>query len=472
MKNILIVFLFLGVVLSCGRRNQGELVGVKAKKFFPEKPHGMVEVPGGSFIMGSSDEDIVDAQNDPTKTVTVRTFYMDETEITNAEYRAFVEWVKDSIVRTQLAVAAVEEAGYDFPTQAELDTEGILQYFPKFQSSDEEPSAYQEYLDEYSFNGNIIDRWLSTYQAPDSIFHYHLPLNRDVDLVWDREEYPDALYALVIEDSIYLPEEEWFNGEATTNKKRFKYRYSYFDAERAVQFPDSARSKFLIHDAVEIYPDTTVWIKDFKYSYNEPMHNDYFWHRAYADYPVVGITWAQSNAFAHWRTKMRNDYLRTKRKKESIGRFRLPTETEWEYAARGGLQSAVYPWGGPYLTDDRGCFLANFKPKRGDYAADESLYTVEADSYKPNDYGLYNMSGNVAEWTGSSYYEEGYEFASPMNPDLVSGANKRKVIRGGSWKDVAYFLKVATRDYEYADSARSYIGFRMVRDFLGTNDTR
>ena len=132
MKNILIVFLFLGVVLSCGRRNQGELVGVKAKKFFPEKPHGMVEVPGGSFIMGSSDEDIVDAQNDPTKTVTVRTFYMDETEITNAEYRAFVEWVKDSIVRTQLAVAAVEEAGYDFPTQAELDAEGILQYFPKF----------------------------------------------------------------------------------------------------------------------------------------------------------------------------------------------------------------------------------------------------------------------------------------------------------------------------------------------------
>ena len=67
----------------------------------------MVEVPGGSFIMGSSDEDIIDAQNDITRTMTVRTFYMDETEITNREYMQFIEWVKDSIVRTKLAEKAV-----------------------------------------------------------------------------------------------------------------------------------------------------------------------------------------------------------------------------------------------------------------------------------------------------------------------------------------------------------------------------
>jgi formylglycine-generating enzyme required for sulfatase activity len=59
--------------------------------------------------------------------------------------------------------------------------------------------------------------------------------------------------------------------------------------------------------------------------------------------------------------------------------------------------------GGPYTKNDRGCFLANFKPNRGDYAADQALYTVEAKSYEPNGYNLYNMAGNVSEWTDSSY---------------------------------------------------------------------
>ena len=169
MKNTFVALLLLGSISSCKflfpPDSQGELMGVRSKKkqFYPEKPHGMVEIPGGSFIMGSSDEDLVDAQNDPTKTVTVRSFYMDDTEISNAEYRAFVEWVKDSIVRTQLAVAAVEEAGYDFPTEKELDQDGILQYFPKFENEEEKTGAYEEYLDEYSFGSNILDNWLSTY---------------------------------------------------------------------------------------------------------------------------------------------------------------------------------------------------------------------------------------------------------------------------------------------------------------------
>ena len=149
--------------------------------------------------------------------------------------------------------------------------------------------------------------------------------------------------------------------------------------------------------------------------------------------------------------------------------FRLPGEAEWEYAARGGLQSATYPWGGPYTKNDRGCFMANFKPLRGDYAADQALYTVEAKSYEPNGYNLYNMAGNVSEWVASSYEPAAYEYTSTMNPNLNDPDNNRKVVRGGSWKDVAYFLQVGTRDYEYADSARSYIGFRTVQDYMGTD---
>ncbi|HUH45774.1 MAG TPA: SUMF1/EgtB/PvdO family nonheme iron enzyme, partial [Arenibacter sp.] len=120
---------------------------------------------------------------------------------------------------------------------------------------------------------------------------------------------------------------------------------------------------------------------------------------------------------------------------------------------------------------DTGCFMANFKPQRGDYAADMALYTVEAKSYEPNDYNLYNMAGNVSEWTNSSYDPNSYEYVSTMNPNAVSSENTRKVIRGGSWKDVAYFLQVSTRDYEYQDSARSYIGFRTVQDYMGEEDT-
>ena len=66
-----------------------------------------------------------------------------------------------------------------------------------------------------------------------------------------------------------------------------------------------------------------------------------------------------------------------------------------------GVVSKVlpFPWGGPYAKNDRGCFLANFKPLRGNYAADQEAYTVEADAYEPNDYNLYNMAGNVSEWS-------------------------------------------------------------------------
>jgi gliding motility-associated lipoprotein GldK len=237
------------------------------------------------------------------------------------------------------------------------------------------------------------------------------------------------------------------------------------DIEAAAKSKGS-RKDFIKKEIVKIYPDTTVWIRDFNFSYNEPMHNDYFWHDAYSDYPVVGVTWKQAKAFAAWRTNNKNEYQR-RRRLPLVTNFRLPTEAEWEYAARGGLDGAAYPWGGPYTKNDRNCFYANFKPLRGDYAADDALYTVEAKSYKPNDYNLYNMAGNVAEWTNSTYDEFSYELVSSMNPNLTDSSNPKKVIRGGSWKDVAYFLQVNTRDYEYADSARSYIGFRTVQDYNG-----
>ena len=273
-------------------------------------------------------------------------------------------------------------------------------------------------------------------------------------------------------DSLYLPPEVWYNGEMKIDVSKLIYKYSWFDADSAAivraknpQFRD--RLPFIKKEEIEIYPDTTVWIKDFNYSYNEPMHNDYFSHPAYQDYPVVGISWKQAVAFCNWRTHYKNSYQKEKNK-PLVNNFRLPTEAEWEYAARGGIPSGTYPWGSPYLLNDRGCFLANFKPLRGDYSSDQAMYAVEAKSFLPNDYNLYNMAGNVAEWTESSYDAGAYEYVSSLNPNMSLNDEKRKVVRGGSWKDVAYFLRVSSRDYEYQDTARSYIGFRTVQDYLGS----
>lgn len=451
MKKLMLLTAILAVLTSCGSGDRGQLVGVKGKKWHPEKPYGMELVPGGAFIMGKADDDLAGVNDAPAKTVTVRSYYMDATEITNAEYKQFVEWVRDSTIRTRLAILADEEG----LTQADAGTIGDYAFV------DADPalmSVYEKYMyDNYSGLGP------TGYEGR--------KLDKTVDIEFDTANYVDELYAEVM-DTMYLPLEESYNGQRTWDVKKFKFQYTYMDIEKAAKMANKGkkRSDFLITEAVEIYPDTTAWIRDFAYSYNEPMHNDYFWHAAYDDYPVVGVSWKQANAFCEWRTLHHNAYRKGK-KQHNVPKYRLPSEAEWEYAARGGLQAATFPWGGPYIKNDRGCFMANFKPLRGDYAADQALYTVEAKSYEANDYNLYNMAGNVSEWVHASYDPSSYEFISSINPSVNDINNSRKVVRGGSWKDVAYYLQVSTRDYEYADSARSYIGFRTVQDYLGTDVT-
>lgn len=454
MKKIFILIVTGLLLIGCGNK-RGELVGVKQKKWFPEKPFGMTLVEGGAYIMGKADDDMAQLQNAEAKTVTVRSFYMDETEITNSEYRQFVYWVRDSIALQMLA-DKVEELN------EELGTDGIGAYaFADADTSD--ISVFQRYMKETYYNDNE-----NTYA--------NRPLNWDEDIEWSTGDYVDLAYVEVM-DELYLPPEVWYNGEMKLDVNKLKYRYRWFDAEQAAfdrkKDPNlRGRSNYIYEeDNLEIYPDTTVWIKDFNYSYNEPMHNDYFSHPAYQDYPVVGVSWDQAVAFCVWRTSYKNSYQKASNK-PLVNYFRLPTEAEWEYAARGGIPSGIYPWGSPYLLNDRGCFLANFKPLRGDYSSDQAMYTVEAKSYLANDYNLYNMAGNVAEWTGSSYDPGAYEYVSSLNPNLSLSNEKRKVVRGGSWKDVAYFLRVSSRDYEYKDTSRSYIGFRTVQDYLGSEKVK
>jgi gliding motility-associated lipoprotein GldK len=218
-----------------------------------------------------------------------------------------------------------------------------------------------------------------------------------------------------------------------------------------------------------VYPDTLVWIRDFQYSFNDPMMHKYFSHPGYSDYPVVGITWEQAHAFCDWRTKFFNAHS-----KYGAQDYRLPTEAQWEYAARGGRKMAMYPWGGNYARDAKGCFFANFKPYRGGYNDDTGTTTMKVAQFRPNDFGLFDMGGNVAEWTCSAFLNSSNTVVHDLNPDYEYMARKndpdnlkRKVVKGGSWKDISYYMQCGVRTYEYQYESRPYIGFRCVRAYIG-----
>lgn len=274
-----------------------------------------------------------------------------------------------------------------------------------------------------------------------------------------------------LDEMYYEGDMKMSDSERMMDTRQLEYAYKWIDWTKAAHSPDVVRSQLLNERKVNVYPDTLVWIRDFSYSYNEPLTRNYFWHPAYDDYPVVGLDWPQAKAFCHWRTHMWNSF---KGDQPNTEEFRLPTETEWEWAARGGRAIAPYPWGGYYIRNAKGCLLANFKPGRGNYPEDGGYYTVKADAYFPNDYGLYNMAGNVSEWTETAFHPNAYQHTHDMNPDMKYDAKdddpesyKRKVIRGGSWKDISYYCQTGTRNWEYQDTTKSYIGFRCALTFLG-----
>lgn len=325
-------------------------------------------------------------------------------------------------------------------------------------------------------------------------------------------------------------------------------------------------------------PDTTVWRGSL--SYNEPMVEIYFRHPAYRDYPVVGVSWLQANDYALWRSDRVNEMLlveagalsynteqtkdnhftteaylsgqytspvisnngsnETKNVKMEDGimlpKYRLPTEAEWEYAALGLIgntsnerisERRAYPWNTDGMrTDEKGyggSFVANFKRGKGDYMGiagnlnDGAAFPAPVVSYWPNDYGLYNMAGNVSEWVLDVYRPLSYEDFSDHNPyrgniysqdsTMVYSLNhddgdykstiqtdwnnedinqeeftsqmydygvttlisdKSRVYKGGSWADGPYYLSPSVRRFMNEDESSSTVGFRCAMSKIGS----
>jgi gliding motility-associated lipoprotein GldK len=471
-KHILFVLAVAVIVIasSCGQK-KGQLIGIYEKVTPEVTPYGMVHIPRGSFVMGPNDQSAIWATQPSQRDVTVESFWMDITEITNGEYKEFVYWVRDSIARTHLMRMEANELGIE----ADAAKWYTLKYDPYNEAADPDTllnwKAKIPWNAKWTYEGD--EEANLTYLAVNTVFYQSADKTEERQLNAHIMNYS---YEWLARDQAKLPGNS-FNPKTGKYHDYAKVRIdtAYYDengaiVNKVIEKQLRTRGDLISRRIINIYPDTMCWMTEFTYSYNEPAMLNYFSHASYGMFPVVGITWEQAQAFCNWRNKIYKDASKLPRAQE----YRLPTEAEWEYAARGGRHNTAYPWGGPYIRDAKGCFMANFKPMRGNYTEDGYLIPSTVGTYDPNDYGLYDMAGNVSEWTDDTYDEATGTFVLDMNPSYKYEARegdkkimRRKVIKGGSWKDVGAYLQCGMRDFEYQDVCRPSIGFRCVRTHIG-----
>ncbi len=267
----------------------------------------------------------------------------------------------------------------------------------------------------------------------------------------------------------------------TTEVTNLEYRTFLFD--------------LLIHgrndEFLKAKPNQDGWVNidGVEVAFNEPMKDLYFSHPAYNQYPVNNVSREGANMYCMWLSKELQAY---DKKKGVYNDLRIPTQYEWAYAATGGLNNVEFPWGGSSPLNAEKCFLANYRPlkstvpaieenekgrfrkknrsnvplirgvyeqKSGEelkggekyfYAADGAFHTAKVDSYNPNGFGLYNLSGNVAEMV---YYH---------------GEDNTPGTKGGGWLSDLDELKIEGEDkYKGKEDPHVNIGFRVVMTYLG-----
>ena len=184
--------------------------------------------------------------------------------------------------------------------------------------------------------------------------------------------------------------------------------------------------------------DSTQWKEKFQYAYNDPMVDNYHWHPAYDNYPVVNISYEAAVEYCKWLTTQYN----TQRKRNFTQViFRLPTKSEWKLMATAGETTSKSCFPNDDVANAKGCYLANLKVAKGDYASDGAFHTAQVNSYNPNDKGFYCTMGNAAEMI-----------------------DKKGEAMGGSWYhsfEESKFDKI--QKYEGPDPG---VGFRVIMEVI------
>lgn len=306
---------------------------------------------------------------------------------------------------------------------------------------------------------------------------------------------------------VYVPNGSFIsgfdNGDSVWVLERVVTVASFFMADGEVtnaQYKKFYRSMIDLvgkDSAQKLLPDTNSFKKDILYGDCEVMIKNYFNHEAYNDYPVIGVNWYQAYAYTQWLTlkldelyKLHPDWI----DKYGIGGFRLPSEMEWEYAAKGVTSTenryTMYAWGNLLASDNKkGNWLGNFgqiKDQSGilikSHIDDGNFYSNKKDSYKPNAFGLYNLSGNVNEWVADTYrvitkdaiFMNRYDttiqngkrnFIKCNDSDFKSNVN-HKVIKGGGYLDGPAWCIPGNRRAMAPDSSRCDVGFRVCSIYV------
>ncbi|WP_161499338.1 SUMF1/EgtB/PvdO family nonheme iron enzyme [Flavipsychrobacter stenotrophus] len=459
-------------------------------------PPGMVYVPGGTTIIKYSQQA---SDSNSVKKVSLSSYFIDKTEVTNQQYRQFIEWVVDSIAITKY-----------------LKDEDKF-----FKDSKDEPKTAE------------VKPGDSTSPAPAAPVS-NGPQRRinwahvDHKSLFENDDYKERLKPMLDE-----------KGQVKRDSIFFSFRFL-----RSSGTNPKLKVGTYATSTVNVYPDEEIWAKDFPNAQTDILVENYFTSEPYEDYPVVGVTWPQANAFTYWRSQNASSFSNVADYMKSYHlSYSLPSEAQWVYAAQQDMKAVAKTapvedkkedakeekkgkkkkaaaeekpattdagttpavnddpnssWTStaaktvdnsaalqvdsnalfldPVIADennvvgsDRRGLTANFKQDEGELTGDGSAFTVPVMSYTPNEFGIYCMSGNVAEWTKDAYSPSTFAFVSDVNPVLSYDADstdgepmRRKVIRGGSFNSPAKDLGPYARAYELQETAHSYIGFRCV----------